>query len=122
MTEVQIVDDFWNHEPGWVFRPELSNPALGTYVYHKYEGDLTRERKVYAPTENLLERAKAERDAHAGRRFDLDKGFVAGSLPMHLKWATGYAEAEKNDDYKWIQRFWNEDELGRALRHWDKKI
>jgi hypothetical protein len=123
MSKLEIVDDFWNHEPGWEYIADLSQPAQGLYVYHKAEGDgVIRERKVYSPTENLLDLAKNYRDIHAGKRFDLDKGFVIGSLPMHLKFATGYAEAEKNDDYKWIRRFWNEDDLGRALKHWDKKL
>jgi hypothetical protein len=122
MSELQIVGDFWNTEPGWTLDRELSQPDQGLYVYRKVEGDITYERQVFSPTENLLEMAKAHRDANAGKRFDLDKGFVIGSLPQSMKFATGYDQAEKNNDYKWIRRFWNDTDIGRALRHWDKKI
>jgi hypothetical protein len=41
MSELQIVGDFWNTEPGWTLDRELSQPDQGLYVYRKVEGDIT---------------------------------------------------------------------------------
>jgi hypothetical protein len=54
----------------------------------------------------LLEQAKIERSASAGKRWE--GGKVVGRLPLPLYFSSGMASARLQKDDAWVKRFWSD--------------
>ncbi len=110
-----MTDPLWNGE--WMHIH--SDPYSGAQTYIKDNGDGTSTIKKITPVEQILDSAAADRSANAGRKWG--DGQIIGTIPDTIFYTTGYAEAKKNNDDKWLRRFWNNSDY-QKLRTFEGKL
>lgn len=71
-------------------------------------------RTEHKGTEKLLEDNSQEQKASLNKRWGA--GQVIGSVPLHLYYSSGLAEANRQHDDKFIKRFWNNSDHAKFRR------
>lgn len=97
-----MAEPLWNGE--WMHIH--SDPYSGAQTFIKDNGDGTSTIKKITPVEQILDSAAADRLENSGKRWG--DGQIIGTVPDTIFYTSGYAEAKKNHDEKWLKRFWND--------------
>lgn len=81
------------------------DPATGDTIWHMRDGDRNHYR-VQQDVEPVMEFNKLIKDGTQGNRFG-DYNLI-GSVPDHIDQSSGLAEAWRNKDKKFFNRFFND--------------
>lgn len=79
-------------------------PDFRRYELDTGDGHVIR-RTEHKHTARLLERNRKLHNESTNQRFG--DGKIVGSVPLNLFFSSGLAEATKQKDKKFVQRFWN---------------
>ena len=109
--------------------PELDPANSGKWVltedtelFRTYECEEDGQiivRREWKGTDKLLDLAAQERSDNAGKRWG--DGQIIGRVPLNLYYASGLAEAARQNDRAFVKRFWNDSDH-RNLRTFEGKI
>lgn len=96
-----------------------ANPEAGTSTWIRYNADGTATLRTTVRWDQYLDANKKALSDSAGQRWG--DGKMVSSVPMGYAFKTGYAEAMKNGDTKWKQRFLNDID-NRKLRTFEGNL
>jgi len=96
-----------------------ADPESGTSTWIRYNADGTATLRTTILWDQYLAANHDDLSVSAGMKWG--DGKIVSSVPMAYAFKTGYAEAMRNGDEKWKQRFLNDID-NRKLRTFEGKV
>ena len=102
----------------WELDHQLSDITIGRFVWKQWDGEKLILRTDYH-VDPLLKATEATRNDTAGERWG--EWRHVSSMPLNLYHSSGFAEAQRQGDKKWLNR-WHNDSDNAAWRTFEGRV